>query len=438
MRTKVLLSTAIIFIVGIVAYGMSMNLVSNGEYTHWGNGTSFITLHSGQKTVDGWSTNQDGDSLFSIFKVEHPSGNSYVKIAVAEKKSTHIIDFYQLIEERDSYLGKQLTFSVKVRADRPGICQAIINDDSGTAASAYNKSSGWETLTVTKTVNSGRLTYLNAAVRIKADDSVSVDIDDSRVYLWVFSIFNSLVREPIHAVGLKYITGFADINRSTGFAFDILLCMVLLGIWLRIASPKNPFSYQLTLSTIGLLLTLFLWANSWGDYVIVYSLWFLLVFVLRHIFRKWISVVILSGVYIVSIYYFRSEFGNPWDTLLYVGTLQLQYMRGIDIVTTDVDHNKSFRDKILNFISYIGVPVNVNAYYYVRYRDWVEHVDSFRSIARIRDNYATLLKRFSYVILSLFVLLYLQGHISSLIFKYISNSMVMNKLLSVIFALLAF
>ena len=416
----------------------SSNLLQNGNYQTWSRGTQFVSPNNHEQTVDGWVTNRDGDARFTVSRDDSLPDGSYVRIAVTEAEDTHILDFYQPIADPDAYRGQQLTFTVRLRASKPGVCQAIINDDSGTAVSKPNQGTDWETLTVKKEVGSGNLTYLNAALRIKADDKPVVSIAKSMASLRGLNAVSHLFSAPLRQLPSQYRAGYRNLNRSTGFALDILVCMLVLGSWLRIASPQNATSYQTQLSTIGLLLTMYLWANSWENYVVVYSLWFLFVFIVMHLFNKPVRVVILSGAYILSVYYFRRRFGSPWDSLLYVGTLQIQYMRGIDIVATDVDKQKSFGKRALMFLSYVGVPVNVNSFYYVRYKDWISHVESFSSLASTAERAGKMLERLLIIGLSIFLLVSLQGTIYGLVMRYLSNNVIVLRLVGTVIALLAY
>ena len=195
--------------------------------------------------------------------------------------------------------------------------------------------------------------------------------------------------------GMKTI--LLQINQFVLDAPKILLVMLILGIILRLMHTRKSLVYQLQLSTIGFGFTLVLWSHD----ALLFSLWFVLTFILMHLFTKPVRVIILCVAYISSIFYFRGKVGNAFDSLIWACPLQLQFIRSIDIVTAEVDLQTPFFVRFLHFTSYIGTPVNVNLWYYVRYRDWVSHLDQFNGIPAIRDNYTPLLKRTGWIILLL-------------------------------------
>ena len=198
-------------------------------------------------------------------------------------------------------------------------------------------------------------------------------------------------------IDFKINSFFLQISRFISNAPEILFIMLILGVILRLIHTKKSFLYQLQLSTIGFAFTLILWSSD----ALLFSLWFILTFILMHLFTKPARVIILCTAYIFSVFYFRGKVGNALDSLIWACPLQLQLIRSIDIVTAEADLHKPFLTRLLHFTSYLGTPVNVNHWYYVRYRDWISHLEKFNGISAIRDQYKLLLERTGWIILLL-------------------------------------
>ena len=198
-------------------------------------------------------------------------------------------------------------------------------------------------------------------------------------------------------IDFKINSFFLQISQFISNAPEILFIMLILGVILRLFHTKKTLLYQLQLSTIGFGFTLILWSHD----ALLFSLWFILTFILMHLFTKPARVIILCTAYIFSVFYFRGKVGNAWDSLIWACPLQLQLIRSIDIVTAEVDLHKPFFRRLLHFTSYLGTPVNVNHWYYVRYRDWIAHLEQFRGISAIKDQYNLLIERTGWIILLL-------------------------------------
>jgi hypothetical protein len=175
----------LLFITLLMCCATKKNLLENGSFEVWTRGITFDSPKNTEITVDHWATNSDGKPSFVISREEKKeyivSGKHSVKIELKGSNGSNIIDFYQPIKDRDFYKGKKLVFSAKVRCSKPEACQVIMNDDSGTTASKFNTGTDWETLSATKTVSSDNLTYLNFAIRIRADIQSIVYIDNCNV-----------------------------------------------------------------------------------------------------------------------------------------------------------------------------------------------------------------------------------------------------------------
>ena len=198
----------------------------------------------------------------------------------------------------------------------------------------------------------------------------------------------------------KIIIKIKNILQADPLIFNapqILFIMLIFGVILRLFHTKKSLLYQLQLSTIGFGFTLILWSHE----ALLFSLWFILTFILMYLFTKPVRVAILCISYMFSIFYFRNKVGNALDSIIWACPLQLQLIRSIDMVTAEVDLDKPFFMRLLHFTSYLGTPVNVNHWYYVRYRDRISHLKQFNGLPSIRDNYIPLLKRVGWIILLL-------------------------------------
>lgn len=420
------------------------NILQNSGFEEWNNGTSFTSPANNAPTVDGWSVYRMSNPDLTISReteiISAASSRYSAKISVSGSSGTHLIDFFQPIPDRDSYKGKTLIFSAKLKCSSLDSCQVLINDDTETITSRLNKKTGWQTLTCKKTVPYSDLTYLNAAIRIISGNPTTVYIDDCKLTAETpcFPIIGKIKHYFYsNSITANIAKKYHNLNRSTLFSFDILFCMIILAIFLRIFHTKNPLVYQVQLSTFGLILTLWLWANSWEDYSVAYSLWYGITFFLTFTFSKSIRVVILCGLYGYSVYYFRGKLGSGWDSFLYVGTMQIQFIRSIDIVTTDINPQKTFLSRLLTFASYAGVPVNVNSLYFTRFKDWNLHLESFNGIPALKEKYAVLVKKIMWIILSVIILLYQDQMVQTLCqFLTIDNTLIV-RFFHIVLSLLA-
>jgi len=219
----------------------------------------------------------------------------------------------------------------------------------------------------------------------------------------ITAIKSNIATEVVSQIALDYREIIFKINsilQTSQFIYnapEILFIMLILGVILRLLQTKKSLFYQLQLSTIGFGFTLLLWSHD----ALLFSLWFILTFILMHLFTKPVRVAILCIAYMCSIFYFRKEAGNALDSMIWACPLQLQLIRSIDIVTAEADLHKPFFMRLLQFTSYLGTPVNVNHWYYVRYRDWISHLEQFNGLPAIRDNYVPLLKRAGWIVLLL-------------------------------------
>jgi hypothetical protein len=147
------------------APGLQTNLVDNGGFEVWQRGTTFSSPASNVFTADRWKMLENGAPTFTITQESTTidSGVFSLKLNTTAVGGATQLAIRQVLENGQSYTGRPLSFSCRVKCSAIGICTIAIADDNGPTVSTANVSTNWETLTV-KLINTTVSSTLNVYV----------------------------------------------------------------------------------------------------------------------------------------------------------------------------------------------------------------------------------------------------------------------------------
>ena len=76
---------------------------------------------------------------------------------------------------------------------------------------------------------------------------------------------------------LHQLFGLYDgVNHATYFAINTMAATLVLAVLVRLIRPQSALRYQWVLILLGLPMTLWLWAHSWENLLLLYAAWWLL------------------------------------------------------------------------------------------------------------------------------------------------------------------
>lgn len=188
-------------------------------------------------------------------------------------------------------------------------------------------------------------------------------------------------------------TLYDQVNHTEYFAIDTMAATLVLALLVRLIQPKSALRYQWVLILLGLPITLWLWAHAWANLLLLYAAWWLLVAVCSCLCTPAASMTILTVAYAAYICYARSKTSFWWDPFIYILTLQMQYMRAVDVVLAWPEIDEATNTKLLALLSYIATPLNVTTSFYGRFTDWCHHLRSPNRIPPLSQRRVLLAKR---------------------------------------------
>jgi hypothetical protein len=136
------------------------NILVNGGFEIWQRGASFSTPASAAKTADMWAVDYSGtvSGHTCIFSKESGAGNVEgrysMKLDYQVKGSTTAARIYQGVGNSYDFVGKSLTFSVRVKTSVASAVRLILSDGATTYSQYHTGGGGWETLVVTSASSS--------------------------------------------------------------------------------------------------------------------------------------------------------------------------------------------------------------------------------------------------------------------------------------------
>ena len=140
-----------------ISQNFQTNLVINGNFDIWQRGTSFPSISHGVYTADRIQTGIVGATVNVDRKdntdTEHPS--PYMFTATVTATTSDVVQFSQRIENYNAFKGKTLTFSVRLQLpDTTNKYQIVLYDSVSGITVNIPKSTNWQTVTGTYTINS--------------------------------------------------------------------------------------------------------------------------------------------------------------------------------------------------------------------------------------------------------------------------------------------
>lgn len=144
-----------------IGYQNIPNILDNGGMEIWQRGTTFNSVINGAYTIDRWSADVAGGNVLNITKetVNIDSGLASLSFNVSSAPSTtSSLDVAQTIENGLAlYTGKTLSLSVRVKSNaafQVGIKDGLTGSP-GVSLATHSGNNQWQTLTVTRTIQSG-------------------------------------------------------------------------------------------------------------------------------------------------------------------------------------------------------------------------------------------------------------------------------------------
>jgi hypothetical protein len=155
-------------VLGLQESNIFDNILINGGFEIWQRGNSFTGAD--KFTADVWymSGGGTGYTVSRESSIVH-SGNYSLKVVCTED-----LVIKQTIENYKEYQGKAISLSVWVKSSATGQMCLKIDDGVGNTLSAYNTTTGWEELTVTRTIDASA-TKLEISLMIYSDATVYFD-----------------------------------------------------------------------------------------------------------------------------------------------------------------------------------------------------------------------------------------------------------------------
>lgn len=135
------------------------NILINGGFEFWQRNTSFSSPANDSYVADRWRTISDGTPTFTVAREAGAAnidsvGTYSFKLDVTAVGGSTILFFVQFLENFADYRGKTISFSIRVKASAANsVCLRVSDAGGSNTYSARNTGTGFETLTVTHTVN---------------------------------------------------------------------------------------------------------------------------------------------------------------------------------------------------------------------------------------------------------------------------------------------
>ncbi|TDI97032.1 MAG: hypothetical protein E2O29_02000 [Deltaproteobacteria bacterium] len=188
------------------------NLIENGNFSQWGNGTSVPPDALNAWTLlDGGSVSQEsgaGNVLFGEFSLallSDASGNSLSRFFIPVITTS----------ENTIFRGRDLTFSCWIRATAANAGRLLLGDSGGSSNSPYHTGGGaWEFISVTRTIDASatninlRLTNDGNTTTVYFDGMCIVDGDTAISY----------AQHPYESVAKQLIQGWIHYDQASGTA----------------------------------------------------------------------------------------------------------------------------------------------------------------------------------------------------------------------------
>lgn len=150
------------------------NILDNGGFEIWQRGAGPFTTN-GSYTVDRWKMYESGASLQvdrTVGDSNYNHGEYDCRCTVSGATGTGYAMMAQMVENYKSYRGKTVSLSVKVYTTVADKVRVWLSDEIINTFSDYHTGSGWETLTVTKTVDDS-LTDLQVWIGMYTNDDTN-------------------------------------------------------------------------------------------------------------------------------------------------------------------------------------------------------------------------------------------------------------------------
>ena len=139
--------------------GAFSNIVINGGFEIWQRNTTFSNPANATYCSDRWAvrTTQASTATVSREAAAIDSVGLYsLKVVLSGTSGSNTWYVSQTMEDGESYRGKTVTFTARVRSSVATTCRISINDDTATTYSSYHTGGGsFETLSVTRTIDAG-------------------------------------------------------------------------------------------------------------------------------------------------------------------------------------------------------------------------------------------------------------------------------------------
>ena len=137
--------------------GLSPNILINGGMDFWQRGTTFTNPVTVSYAADRWKIGISGGSPTSTVTkdtTDFDTGTASLKVNITVTGGATVYFVQQILENYENYRNKTVTFTVRVKCSSAGLIQSNIFDGVTNTNSAVNVGTGWETLTVIKTLSS--------------------------------------------------------------------------------------------------------------------------------------------------------------------------------------------------------------------------------------------------------------------------------------------
>jgi len=149
---------------------MIQNILINGGFEIWQRGNSFTGAD--KYTADMWYMGGGG----SGYTITRESSNLHSGIYSLKVVCTSNLTIKQPIENYKEFQGKTVSFSCWVKSSVASKIYLKIDDGVGNTLSATNATTGWERLTVTRTINASASKF---EIYLMVYSSVTVYFDDA-------------------------------------------------------------------------------------------------------------------------------------------------------------------------------------------------------------------------------------------------------------------